>query len=248
MQHPLFQHITSLEALQIYLEHNVFAVWDVMSLIKSLQKNLTCTQSPWVPVGNAGSRYFINEVVLGMESDVDDQNNRASQFELYLKAMLQLGSKTHHINQIIEDIRIGLPAHQALRKIGLPPVASSFADNTFTLIHAGKMHIQAAVFIFCRESLIPDNFILNVNEINRMTGNKASQFSWYLSRHMESDWAHYSYMGYDLVSQLCGENQHKWNEVEVAVCNTLERRISLYNSILNELPQLSSEEQKVNIF
>mgnify|MGYP005643167505 CR=1 FL=1 len=91
MAHPVYSQIQDLQGLQRFSETHVFAVWDFMSLLKSLQIGLTSVTLPWVPVGNADTRYLINEIVLGEESDVDEAGNRISHFELYLKAMQQMG-------------------------------------------------------------------------------------------------------------------------------------------------------------
>ena len=89
LTHSLYQNISSVADLQVFMEHHVFAVWDFMSLLKSLQQKLTCVTTPWMPVGSANTRYLINEIVAGEESDVDEHGDRTSHFELYLAAMRQ---------------------------------------------------------------------------------------------------------------------------------------------------------------
>src|SRR3984957_5406355 len=89
--HPVYRSIHDPAALRIFMEHHVYAVWDFMSLLKALQQSLTCVTSPWVPVGSANTRYLINEIVIGEESDVDERGLRTSHFELYLRAMEQAG-------------------------------------------------------------------------------------------------------------------------------------------------------------
>src|ERR1700752_3758304 len=83
INHPVYAKIKSIAHLNIFMQHHVYAVWDFMSLLKSLQRNLTCVDIPWVPVGSPQTRYLINEIVLGEESDIDEQGLRISHFELY---------------------------------------------------------------------------------------------------------------------------------------------------------------------
>ena len=76
ISHPLYASINSISDIQSFMQHHVFAVWDFMSLLKYLQINLTCTSIPWMPVGSANTRFLINEIVTGEESDVDQHGNR----------------------------------------------------------------------------------------------------------------------------------------------------------------------------
>ena len=69
--HPMYASLTDHPAIVTFMEHHVFAVWDFMSLLKSLQRNLTCVEVPWVPSGPTGSRRLINDIVL-----VEDQPGR----------------------------------------------------------------------------------------------------------------------------------------------------------------------------
>ena len=104
VNHPVYAGIKNLDHLKLFMESHVYAVWDFMSLLKALQINLTCVTLPWMPVGNAGTRYLINEIVTGEESDVDQHGNRMSHFELYMKAMQQAGANTNPISSLTEEL------------------------------------------------------------------------------------------------------------------------------------------------
>ena len=98
--HPLFEEITSLGKLQLFMENHVFAVWDFMTLTKRLQRDLTCTQLPWLPPSDPQAARLINEIVLGEESDEHPRRGHCSHFELYREAMLEVGASTHAIDKI----------------------------------------------------------------------------------------------------------------------------------------------------
>ena len=232
ISHPVYASIKTLNDLQVFMEYHVFAVWDFMSLLKSLQKNLTCVDIPWVPKGSAQTRYLINEIVLGEESDVDANGIRTSHFELYLQAMKQTGGNIKPITLLLDGIRSGLSLNQCLLQEDIPAASGAFVKNTFSVINANKAHVQAAVFTFGREDLIPGMFISFVNELNKQTENKVDILKYYLERHIEVDGDHHSHLGYKMTAELCGDDPRKWEEATIAVKDALLHRIALWNGIL----------------
>ena len=217
------------------MEYHVYAVWDFMSLLKSLQRQLTCIDVPWVPKGNANTRYLINEIVIGEESDVDEQGRRTSHFELYLSAMLQSGASTKKVERLVTAVAAGTDIYDALNDNTIPKGANEFMRNTFDVIANGATHTQAAVFTFGREDIIPGMFISFVKELNKQTQDKVSIFQYYLERHIEVDGDHHSILAYQMTEELCGDDPSKWEEATAAVKSALNARISLWDTILEEI-------------
>src|SRR6202158_778423 len=85
VEHPLYREIRDIQHLRIFLQSHVFAVWDFMSLLKSLKAFLRCLATPGLPSTYPKSRRIINEIVLAEESD-NCGIGYISHFELYLQA------------------------------------------------------------------------------------------------------------------------------------------------------------------
>jgi hypothetical protein len=107
VQHSVYQMIDSTEALSIFMERHVFAVWDFMSLLKSLQNSQTCVGVPWLPTPNRAVARFINEIVCGEESDEDGAGGYISHFDLYREAMTECGASTVSLDVMIDFLRKG---------------------------------------------------------------------------------------------------------------------------------------------
>jgi hypothetical protein len=234
-EHPLYGSIQSIDDLHTFMESHVFAVWDFMSLLKSLQRGLTCVDVPWVPSAHAEARRLINEIVLGEESD-QYEGRAASHFELYLEAMRECGASTAGIDDALAALRRGESVDQALSLPVVPEGARAFSRSTFSILQQNELHKAAAAFTFGREDLIPDMFRGLVRDLDRQLAGRLGRFVWYLERHIEVDGEEHGPMALRMVSALCGEDAGKWRDAGDAAEVSLEARLALWDGILRRLP------------
>ena len=231
VNHSLYNKINSIEAIQRFMETHVFAVWDFMSLLKRLQLELTCTSTPWIPVGNPITRRLINEIVFGEESDVDQNGQALSHFELYLRAMEDIGADTRAINSYIKQLKQGESWEKALVNSGASQAAIQFVHNTMDFVEHAPIHVVAGVFTYGREDLIPDMFISIVRELSEKGHSGAQTLVYYLERHIEIDGDEHGPMALQMIEELCeGDNTKKQESVHAAK-QALESRVQLWDAI-----------------
>ena len=235
INHKVYAVIKDIEDLKIFMQYHVYAVWDFMSLLKTLQNNLTCTSVPWFPKGSADTRHLINEIVVGEESDVDSFGNRKSHFEIYLDAMEQCGADAAQLHQFINAVKATGDLKTAFNAANTPQAAAGFVDFTFDIIKSDKAYLQAAIFTFGREDLIPGMFISIVSDMHKNFPDSISIFKYYLERHIEVDGDHHSHLALQMTENLCGDNAIYWQESQEATIASLQQRLALWDGVYEAL-------------
>lgn len=234
LRHPVYRSINSKENLYIFMQHHVFAVWDFMSLLKRLQNDLTCTTVPWIPRKDTLYARFVNEIVLGEETDKDDAGGYASHFELYLQAMNETGADTKAITRFIGALEAGMDPLEALRHAEVPVSVHEFVKHTLELASNGKTHEVAAAFFYGREDIIPDMFQSLVEELQQ-SGQTVKKLLYYLHRHIELDGDEHGPLAQKLLVHLCEDDQQKWAEAFETAKRSLQSRIQLWDGVFNEI-------------
>ncbi|MEY2922386.1 MAG: hypothetical protein RL108_1008 [Bacteroidota bacterium] len=242
LTHSLYEKVKTIEDLHCFLENHIYAVWDFMSLLKALQSKLTCTTTPWLPVGNPQVRYLINEIVVAEETDLAMDGTRQSHFEMYLDAMQQCGATTSVVSEFLENVKNTQNIFVSIKQSNLHPNVKAFLDFTFRVIEEGKAHKIAAAFTFGREDLIPSMFTeILKNFQSNFPETDLSKLIYYFERHIELDADEHGPMAMQMISELCGSSETKWSEVEEVSVEALQKRIGLWDAIEEQMTKKELE-------
>lgn len=236
--HPLYAAVQSQQALGIFAARHVFAVWDFMSLLKRLQQELTCVTVPWTAPANPAAARLINEIVLGEESD-ETATGFLSHYELYRRAMDEIGAPTVWIDDFLRRLKGGEPVSTALSNCGAPETVVQFVETTFSIITEGSIHENAAAFTLSREDLVPDMFGRVTRECAMFRGDYP-HFFYYLDRHIEIDSGSHGPLAQRLLADLCGDDAERWQQAESAACRALTARLHLWDGILEAIQNPTS--------
>ena len=220
------------------MEHHVYAVWDFMSLIKSLQIHIAPTKLPWVPPKNTRYANFINQLVLEEESDhaLTDTvgSTHASHFESYRQAMDEVGANTHTISRFVDMLSVeGLET--ALQISDIPTPAKRFMAFTFDIIERNQPHLLAAVLAYGREDLVPQLF-RSLQDGLRISVSDAPNLYGYLERHIQLDEQEHGPLAVLMVQELCEGSTEKQKEAMDVAEQALDTRLKFWNGIHEALP------------
>ena len=232
-QHRLYGLINDVASLRFFMERHIVCVWDFMSLLKSLQRDIAGTQIPWLPSTDSKSVRLINEIVLDEESDLLPDGRFGSHFELYLGAMEEVECDGSAMGGFIEMLRAGLALKEAIPQSQLPEEAQAFTSVTADLLDE-PLHMRAAAFLYSREDLLPDIFVSVIRSLHQQSV-PCARFLDYLERHIEVDGERHGPLARRLMENLCSGDPIKEAEAERAAVSTLGARLALWDAVAHNL-------------
>jgi hypothetical protein len=227
---PLAKSLVDVPAWRAFMRLHVFAVWDFMSLLKRLQRELTSVDLPWMPkVGGTAAR-FVNEIVLAEESDADGSGGYCSHFELYGRAMRQAGADVTPIKSTLAALQRGETIDEALAGADVPLAVRAFVRHTVAVATKGSLVEVAGNFLYGREAVLPHIFVDLLDGLT-ISDPCLTTLAYYLRRHIEVDGDEHGPMAQALLLSLCGDDEALWREAHRSAARSLALRADLWQAI-----------------
>lgn len=232
--HPVFASIKDIHDLRQFMEWHCFAVWDFMSLLKRLQRELTTVSVPWTPPKNVKTARLINEIVLGEETDDAPGGTHLSHYELYLKAMHDVGANSDPVMSFVDSVGQGMEIGRALTKIKAQKPVADFVTSTVTTALFGKTHEVLGSFFFGRENVIPAMFRSLLAQW-KLDPNDYPMFVFYLERHIELDTESHGPAAENIIQEIVGDDEVMMEELLTSALAAVRQRRQLWDSLRERL-------------
>jgi hypothetical protein len=235
LAHPVHGQLGTVAALRMFMQSHVFAVWDNMLLLKTLQQRLTCVTTPWLPVEDAIAARLINEMILDEETEELRPGEYMSHAEFYILAMAELGAETQPIEQLMDGLRGGQGLEAALGSLAIPEQTKAFVLNSWEICQGPTPGIVAA-FLLGREEIATPLFANILGQLDGMEGGVAcDRLRAYCQRHVSVDEERHIPMAKALLKRICGDSAWAWGRAAEASVSTLMARQRLWDGVVAEI-------------
>lgn len=230
VRHSIYKSLENIENLKIFMQYHVYAVFDFMSLLKSLQNKIAPANNLWTPSPYPGKVVrFINEITIAEESDEMPDGSFLSHFEMYLKAMEELSIDTKNIrtfvSKYIETNKLDFEL--------LPNQVKGFVVHNLDTALNGNLEQVLGSFLFGREKLIPEMFSPILKAIKSHLG-EDSLCAYYFQRHIDIDGDEHGPMAQFCFENLCSD-QNKKDQALLSAEIALAKRVELWDQIYSEI-------------
>jgi len=243
--HPIYQAVNNKRAIQIFMTHHVFAVFDFMTLLKRLQRDLTCVGTIWTPVANTKIARHINSIVLGEETDqfhtqvqkLDRTEICTSHYHLYLRAMKEVGADTTPIKSFVENLsknakngKENLPnTLRVLKHSKISEGTKDFVRHTLDTAVNSPLPMVASSFFCGREDPIPQMFAKFLEQLPE--SDRYQNFRMYLDRHIEVDKDDHGPLALELLQEVSDNGKYNQMIIDAGI-DAIQQRIKLWDHIL----------------
>ena len=237
--HRLYGELRTIQDLRLFMQNHVYAVLDFMSLTKRIQNHFAPADEIWTPPKHPDLARFINEVVLGEESDQLPDGRFFSHYEMYLIAMEEVGADTSEVKKFVECLKQG-ELLKGLNDHCLYKPARNFSAQTYQQVVEWDIHQIVAAFCHGREKIIPLMF-MSLAERCGLKKVDCPTFYFYLERHIELDGDEHGPLADKLLSAVVGDDEIKKAQAIHAAQFCLDQRIRFWD----EMSELLNEQRSI---
>lgn len=246
LRHPLYDRLDNITAIREFMCSHIFAVWDNMLLLKTLQQRLTCITIPWFPQSDPIAAHLINEIILDEESGEIIPGQYMSHVEFYVAAMEEIGADSESLPLLMGRLQNGDVFERALAfSTSIPdkpiaPTVQSFVLHTWQICQRQTPAVIAS-FLLAREVIVVPLFshlLKQLQSLKMSSSISCSLLTIYCHLHIGIDEKRHIPMGLELLCRICGDSTQAWQQAEGAAISSLISRKKLWDALYDTLSDL----------
>lgn len=225
-----YEFLNDVSSLQTFMKSYAFVVWDYMCLLKTLQNRVTCVTVPWVPSEQPNLTMAINRLVCREEADTVADGLILSRFELFLKAMVEVGADTTPILAFLNGLKRGRHPLDALATLPIPAGTKAFLSNNISLYKEDTYRVAAA-FLYGHTDMASLALRRAMLDIEAELGKSCYWLRLYLTRVLDHTDCIHGPVIRNLLAEICGNSSDKWKGASESAKNAFKIRQELLSDL-----------------
>lgn len=235
-QHPVLEAVSSEAALRVFMRSHVYTVWTHISLVKRLQHELSNMAVPWVPPRSRLAARLINELVTGVECDLDTDGMPISHYELYLDAMTDVTADSQSVRRFVQLVDDGSASalDKAFDAASTPQHVRAYVRHALRVARQGSLAQVLGCFLHGRDISLQQSITRLLAEWTR-TSPALPRLAYYLERHSQLECGRHADRLQRVVQELDSTSPRFADDVLASARESLGTRIRFWDGVLAEI-------------
>ncbi len=226
--HEIYSELTSSARIKCFVSYHIFAVWDFIKLLKSLQNKISIALREQFKECPSEMNRLIDEIVFAEKSDLYPYGQPNKDFDLYLRALAEIEVDPDCLWSFLES-KDNLHL--------LKPEIKELVESNLRIARLGTMEEIAATFFFGREKLTSQLFT-SIIKVLKQEGKECPILICYTERLTQENSHKSEILALKLLDYLCKDEAEKVRALQAGL-EALNLREKLWNYTLAEMTETS---------
>ena len=222
--HEIYGKLTSSVNINCFMSYHIFAVWDFMKLLKSLQNKMGIALQEQLAAYPSEIKKLIEEIVFAEESDLYPYGQPNKYFALYLQAISEIGVDEDCLWSFLES-------QDNLHS--LKPGIRELVESNLNIARTGTMEEIIAAFFCGREQLTAQIFT-SIIKVLKQEGKECPILLGYIERLTQSNSHKRPILAFKLLDYICNNKNDKIIALQAGL-EALNLREQLWDYALAEI-------------
>lgn len=226
-RHEIYSQLTSSVRFNCFMSYHIFAVWDFIKILKSLQIKTSIALQKQLPEWSSETKELIEQIIFAEESTLCPYGQPTENFAFYIRAVLNIKSDFNFLWTFLtskDDLDL------------LKPGIKELVEYNIKIAEAGTLGEMAAVF-FCGREQLNSHFLDLIIKISNQEGQECLILNSYTKDLNQKNNYQAEIIGLELLNYLCKDENEKVIALQAGL-EALALREQLWDYALAEITEI----------